>query len=230
MKIVGIIGGLGPETTAEFYLDVIFSCQRDYKVSRPNVLISSVPLPYKIEEDLITKNTGGERYIPYLTEEAQRLEKAGADFLVIPCNTVHVFINEVRKSVNIPVLSIIEETVKFININKFKKVGIVATLTTIKSKLYETNFQKEGIEYLKPNNKQQDKIGKIILNLVTGKVKDEDRSELIKIIDDFKPKEVDCVALACTDFQLLITEHNSIKIFDTMKVLADATVRELLRE
>jgi aspartate/glutamate racemase len=58
MKTVGVIGGLGPETTSEFYLDVIFSCHTQNKIQRPHVLIASVPLPYQIEEDLITKNEG----------------------------------------------------------------------------------------------------------------------------------------------------------------------------
>ncbi len=124
MKTVGIIGGLGPETTAEFYLDIIFSCQKKNKTQRPPIIISSVPLKFKIEQDLIMKNKGAKRYIPFLTKEAKRLEKSGADFLVMPCNSLHVFINEIRQAVKIPVLSIIEETIKFLKKNKLKRVGI----------------------------------------------------------------------------------------------------------
>ena len=185
MKTVGIIGGLGPETTSEFYLDIIFSCYKKTKEARPGIIIASVPLPYQIEEDLITKNIGSERYIPFLVNEAKRLEKAGADFLVMPCNSLHVFIKEIRNAVDIPVLSIVEETVKF----------------------------------LKKNN----------LNLVTGQQKNRDREDLIQIINDFEKKDVDCVALACTDLQLLIPKHPRLKIFDTMKIFADATVEEILK-
>tara|TARA_Y100000310_G_C20554970_1_gene750046 strand:- start:117 stop:806 length:690 start_codon:yes stop_codon:yes gene_type:complete len=228
MKNVGIIGGLGPETTSEFYLDIVFSCYKKTKKARPGILISSVPLPYKIEEDLIMKNKGSERYIPFLCSEAKRLEKAGADFLVMPCNSLHVFIEEIRDSVDIPVLSIIEETVKFLKKNKFKKVGIVSTSATIKNKLYEDAFEKSKIEYVTPNAFQQAKMGKFILNLVKGQQKNRDREELIKIINDFEKKDVDCVALACTDLQLLIPEHAKLKIFDTMKVFADATVKKVV--
>ena len=129
MKTVGIIGGLGPETTSEFYLDIVFSCQKKSKTSRPGVIIASVPLPYKIEEDLITKNKGSERYIPFLVNEAKRLEKAGADFIVMPCNSLHVFIKEIRNAVDIPVLSIIEETVKFLKKNNLNNVGLPNALT-----------------------------------------------------------------------------------------------------
>jgi aspartate racemase len=228
MKTVGIIGGLGPETTAEFYLDIIFSTYKKSKEQRPSILISSVPLPYQIEADLIERNEGGERYIPYLTKEAKRLEKAGADFLVMPCNSLHVFIEEIRKSVSIPVLSIIEETVKYVKDKDYKKVGIISTSATIENKLYENAFKDATIDYVTPDDFQQAKMGKIILNLVTGQQRNEDRKEIIKIIDTFDTKEVDCVALACTDLQLLIPKHESLKVFDTMKVLADATVRELI--
>jgi len=226
MKTVGIIGGLGPETTSEFYLDIVFSCQKKSKTSRPGVIISSVPLPYQIEEDLITENKGSERYIPFLTNEAKRLEKSGADFLVMPCNSLHVFIEEIRKAVNIPVLSIVEETVKFLKKNDFKKVGIVSTSATIQNKLYENAFQENAMDYVTPDEFQQAKMGKFILNLVTGQQKNRDREELIQIINDFK--DVDCVLLACTDLQLLIPKHPTLKIFDTMKIFADATVEKIL--
>lgn len=228
MKTVGIIGGLGPETTSEFYLDIIFSCQRKDKSARPGIIIASVPLPYEIEEDLILRNEGSDRYIPYLVAEAQRLEQAGADFIVMPCNSLHIFINQIRKSVSIPVLSIIEETVKFLKRENFGSVGIVSTSATIKNKLYENAFAENNIQYIAPDELQQARMGKFILNLVTGQQKNRDRDELISIIGDFEDKNVDCVILACTDLQLLIPQHTKLKIFDTMKILADSTTEAIL--
>jgi aspartate racemase len=229
MKTVGIIGGLGPETTSEFYLDVIFSCYKKDQTARPGLVIASVPLPYKIEEDLIMRSEGSERMVPFLIAEAQRLEKAGADFVVMPCNSLHVFIEQIRESVKVPVLSIIEETVAFLKANGFKKVGIVSTSATIRNKLYENAFEAARIAYETPNALEQEKMGKFIMNLVMGQKSNKDRDELVEIINDFENKNVDCVMLACTDLQLLIPKHPTLKIFDTMKVLADATVREILR-
>jgi aspartate/glutamate racemase len=71
-------------------------------------------------------------------------------------------------------------------------------------------------------------MGKFILNLVTGMQNNKDRDELIQIINDFEQKSVDCVVLACTDLQLLIPQHPTLKIFDTMKIFAQATVNKLL--
>ena len=229
MKTIGIIGGLGPETTSEFYLDIVFSCQKKDKTARPSVIIASVPLPYKIEEDAISKNIGIEKCLPFLISEAKRLEKAGADFIVMPCNSLHIFIKDIRDAVKIPVLSIVEETVKFLKKNNFKKVGIVSTSATIDNKLYENAFRENDISYETPDDFQQAKLGKFILNLVTGQQNNKDREELVKIIGDFENKNVDCVVLACTDLQLLIPKHPNLKIFDTMKIFADASVEKILK-
>jgi aspartate racemase len=228
MKTVGIIGGLGPDTTAEFYLDVVFSCQKRDKTARPSIIIASVPLPYQIEEDAITKNVGIDKCLPFLVQEAKRLEKAGAEFIVMPCNSLHLFIKEIRESVSIPVLSIIEETVKFIQKNDFHKVGIVSTSATIKNKLYENALKQNNIGYETPDDFQQEKMGKFIINLVTGQQNNKDREGLIAIINDFENKNIDCVILTCTDLQLLMPKHPTLKIFDTMKILVEATVEKVL--
>jgi len=228
MKTVGIIGGLGPETTSEFYLDVIFVFQKKNNINRAPVIISSVPLPYIIELESILKNKGVRRNLPYLVNEAKRLEKAGVDFIVMPCNSLHIFINEIRNSVNIPVLSIIEETVKYIKKKKIKKAGIISTAITVKNKLYETELLKNDISFLGVSTKEQSKLNKIILNIVKGKKNKADFVYLMKIIENLNTKSVDCVLLACTDLQLLEPKHPSIKIFDTMQIFAEATADYML--
>lgn len=228
MKSVGVIGGLGPETTAEFYLEVIFQCQKSDTTQRPLILISSVPLLFEIERDLIATNTGKERYIPYLVKEAQRLEKSGVDFLVMPCNSLHIFINEIRESVSIPVLSIVEETVATLSKKSTKKVGLISTSATIKNKVYENSFTAAGIDFVTPDDLQRAKMDKIIQNLISGRHMNDDREYIQEVIGDLTTKGVESVALACTDLQILLPESGNIAVFDTMKVLAEATVSEIL--
>ena len=229
MKTVGIIGGLGPQTTSEFYLVIIFLCQERDKNTRPAVLISSVPLPYKMEEEAITQNLGLERYIPFLTKEAQRLEKAGADFIVMPCNSLHIFIKEIRESVSIPILSIVEETINFLKKKNMQNVGIISTSITTKNKLYESAFSENSIGYSIPDENQQNRITQVIVNLVNARREEKDRGELMSIIDSFSNQKLNCVVLACTDLQLLEPTHPTIKIFDTMKIFSQATVENILK-
>ncbi len=227
MKTVGIIGGLGPETTAEFYLDVVFGSLQKEGSKRPPVLLWNVPLLMEIEHDLLQKATGAERYLPFLVDAAQRLEKAGADFLVLPCNTLHIFIDEIRAAVAIPVLSIVEETTHFLQQKHIHSVGIIATTASLEKKVYENHFLEAELKHIAPPPFQQAKLGKIISNLVSGRHSNADRQFLLSIIEDFEKKNVSTVLLACTDLQLLIPQHTSLQIFDTMKILVDATVRTL---
>lgn len=168
MKRIGIIGGVGAETTAKFYLDIILKSKR-LKVNRnPSIVISSVSIPHNIESDFILENRGSERYIPLLFLEAKRLESAEVDFIVMPCNSLHIFIEHIRDSVDVPVLSIVEETVKFILKNNFKKIGLISTSATLENKLYENIFIENNISFISPDKLDQKKIGSIILNLVNG--------------------------------------------------------------
>ena len=186
MQTTGIIGGLGPETTAEFYLKLIFSSFKNNKKKRPPLLIWSIPLEYKLEKDFITKAQGIEKYIPYLQDAAKRLEKGGADFIVIPCNSVHLAIEAVRQVVRIPVLSIVEETEKFLKKRRIKEIALLATNPTIKTNLY----QLKGIKIHLPTDKDQEKIGQLINNLVRSRYSDDDRMELTKIIQKFAQKNI----------------------------------------
>lgn len=229
MKTVGIIGGLGPETTSEFYLELIFSCQKLNKVNRPPILIYSVPLPYDIEEDVTARGKGEERCIPFILEAAKKLEKAGADFVVMPCNSLHAFIENIRSAIKIPVLSIVEETTKFLKKENISEVGIISTSITLNKKLYENSFMANGIKQIAPDDFQQAKIGKMIHNLVSNRYGNKDREELIKVINDFETKRNYHVILACTDLQLLKPHHPRLKIYDTMKIFAEATVQEILK-
>jgi len=228
MKSVGVIGGLGPETTAEFYLEVIFQCQKLNNVQRPSIVIASVPLPFEIERDLIATNTGKERYIPFLIAEAKRLEKSGVDFLVMPCNSLHVFIDDIRNAVNIPVLSIVEETIKYMQQNDFTKVGLVSTSATVANNVYESKLQESNISFVTPDGLQRAKMDQIIQRLIEGIHLNKDRETITTTIENLVTQGVDCVALACTDLQLLLPDSKEVTIFDTMKVLAESTVREIL--
>lgn len=222
MKTVGIIGGLGPETTTKFYMEIVFSCSKIRK-QRPNILISNVAVPLLVEEEIIKDNKNEEKILPFLINSAKQLEKGGADFIVIPCNTVHVFINEIRNSVNIPVLSIIEETSKFLAGKHLGEIGLLATGSTIKNKLFVRDALC-GIRVKNPSKLQQNKINDIIHHLVDNIDTDKDKTELTNIMKDLK---INHFLLACTDLQLISEGIDNSTIFDTMNILAKATVKEM---
>lgn len=224
MQIVGIIGGLGPETTARFYMEVVFACSK-ISGKRPQILISNVAIPLKIEKELIIEAKNEKNILPFLIDAARQLEKGGADFIVMPCNTAHIFIEEIRESVDIPVLSIIEETSIFLKKKKIKEIGLLAATATIKNRLFVANLKKIGIKIKTLNDLNQLEINNIINRLVNNKHNDKDKQKLVGIINEFKVK---AVILACTDLQILSPECSGTKIFDTMDILAKATIRKVI--
>lgn len=227
MKTVGIIGGLGPETSAKFQLKIISLYLKNNKKQRPPILSWNIPLPLKIEEDLIIRNFGEKRYFPFLIEAAKILEKGGADFLVMPCNTMHIFIEEIKKAVNIPVLSIVDETISVIKGKNISRIGILATSTTLNKKLFLSKLKALGIKSVIPNKKQQKKLDQLILRLAMSKYNPKDKIELDKIIKRMIRGGIKHIILACTDLQIIIQRRSDVQILDTMKILANASVTKI---
>jgi aspartate racemase len=229
-KTVGIIGGLGPETTAEFYLELIKKSKKINAQYRPEMIIINVAMDTVVEESFIRGNNESEEYIKILVLAAKKLEKAGADFLVIPCNSVHIFIEEIRKSVKIPVLSIVEETKNFLVQSKIKKIGLLATSATLNAKLYQKAFTKDEIETLVPNSEEQKELNMSINKLVNNEDSKKEKILVKKIIKKLAKEKVNTILLACTDLQLVAPKINNIKIEDTMMILVEKTVNEIFRK
>ncbi len=221
MKTVGIIGGVGSETTADFYMEIISGCQKIDHSARPLVLISSIPIPYQIEKYAILHNEKLEAVLPYLVNEAKRLEKAGADFIVLPCNSLHLFVNEIRKEIQIPLLSIIEETVKYLSIEKINRIGILSTSVTNKHQLYDDELNKANIKFDRLSDTDQQEVDQIIYRIVKGKFTQVDETMLSACMNRYS----DCgsILLACTDLQILVENQHKMKVYDTMKILAEST-------
>lgn len=228
MKTVGIMGGLGPDTTTKFYLQIISAFSRLSVPIRPQILIYNVPLPIQIEKEAITEAKGEEKCLPFLIEAAKTLEKGGVDFIVMPCNSLHVFIEEIRRAVNIPVLSIVDETVKFLQSQNCKQVGLLATQIIIDRKLYKNKLGAFGIREIVLCDQDQSKIGQIIYHLVMGNSTEEDKDALDNMINDLIGLGAKTIVLACTDLQLLVLTHKDAEIIDTMQILLDATIKKML--
>jgi len=226
-KIVGIIGGMGPEATSDFYLELTRMTQENCS-SRPSILISSLPIEFSIEENFIKKGTGKEEFFKWICDGIRSLEKSGVNFIVIPCNTVHIFIEKLRERTKIPILSITEETARVCSDKKFKKVGLLSTELTIKQRLYDKEFEKNGVKLIKVNDKDQKKLSNIIHKIVIDETGKEEQISLERMIEDLKNRGSEAIILGCTDLQILIKNDMGIEIIDSMHTLAKATFERLL--
>ena len=145
--------------------------------------------------------------VDILIKDAKRLEASEVDFLVITCNTAHYFYKEISESVNIPVINIIEETIKYAKEKGYKKLGILATTGNIQTKLYQNMCKKYDIQYLVlDDNRQKDLMDIIYKNIKSGK--DADMNKFNKIVDYLKDNDCDGAILGCTELSILKNDNN----------------------
>lgn len=222
MKTIGVIGGLGPETTEKFYNRLITLAKKENSPNRPNIIIINTPISYKEENDLLACGIIGTGYKECIINVAKTLEKAGADFIVMPCNTLHIFIEDLRESVNITVLSILEEVTKNLKNDNVKDIGVVSTGFTAKHQLYENILVPQGMHCKHPSILHQKELDSIINRLVSGKLDETDKQTLEDVIASLDESNI---LLGCTDLQLLNPLVDSVTIHDTMAILAEATIK-----
>ncbi len=222
MKTVGIIGGLGPEATNHLILKIIEGFELSGETSRPNILVDFVPVGIETESNLILKNEPGD-FVEILTNSAKRLA-VSAVFVIIACNSVHMFVDNIRSAVDIPVLSVIDEVCGL----DLKEVGILATEFTIKNKLFEHAGNLHN-----PDMMSQLAINATIDKLVKRKSIDQvDVEKIESLLSFWEQKMVFTCILGCSEMQLLSKLWKKwskrIKFIDTMDILAKATVKNLL--
>ncbi|MBU4562061.1 amino acid racemase, partial [bacterium] len=158
-KIIGILGGMGPEATIDLFYKIIKFTPAEKDQDHLRIIIDNNP---KIPDRTAAILGKGEDPLPALRESARNLEKAGADFIVIPCNTAHYFLSSIQKNVKIPVLNMIEEAASETQqrIPQIKKVGLLASIGTYKTEIYHQQFKKFNIEVIYPNEKDKEEVMK----------------------------------------------------------------------
>ena len=230
MKTLGIIGGLGPESTIDYYGKIIaLYRERTGDGSYPQFIINSVNLKKGLDF-MDANNLPG--MADYLVEEIGKLILAGATFGLISANTPHIVFDEVASRSSIPLISIVEATCTAAKAKKLKRLALFGTRYTMQATFYQKVFSREGIELLLPGPEDQTYIHDKYLNeLVSGKFLPATRAGLLAIVDRLKTaSDIDGVILAGTELPLILrdSEHNGIPLLDTTKIHCEAAVTEML--
>lgn len=228
MNKVGIIGGFGPETTSEFMLMLISMWKENKPNTRPELLIWNSDMDENIEKSFIQNNKNHQQMMSHLIKGARILEKSGSDFLVLPCNSLHIFIDDLRKSVKIPVLSILDITASHLKKCNISKVGIIATEVTMKSNLFAFELSKNNIEMITPSRNSQTAINKMITNLVSNNP--VSKNDFDRTVLDLRNSGATDILLACTDLQLIQPHNQRLGFIDTLHLLGQATVDMMLQQ
>ncbi|KEK24561.1 aspartate/glutamate racemase family protein [Bacillus gaemokensis] len=222
--MIGILAGMGPKSTGPFVDTVVEQCQKIYDAKHdmdfPHMMIYSCPTPFYMDRPIDHKAM--ERAI---ITGAQKLESTGVDFIAMPCNTAHLYFNQLQDSVSVPILNMADETIKEIP-NHVKKITLLATDVTVQSGIYQDGISKRGIDYIHKDNWQTD-ITKIISKIKAGNL--SEASELWHTLCIELAEAVDAVIIACTDLNVVSgAEIHNLCFVDSASCLAKAVVHKYL--
>ena len=222
-KTVGVLGGLGPMATVYFYDMVVEMTEAKRDQDHLDMIIMNrATTPDRTAYIL---GSSDDSPLDYIVRDAKRLEAAGADFLVLTCNTAHYFYNAIVEGLGIPLINMIEETVVHAKKKGHKKIGILATTGNINTGLYQDMCVKHSMDYYVPSQPVQEMVMNIIYDQVkAGKKADMD--QFSKIIGVLKAEGCDCAILGCTELSIIKKDEKLPNDFfvDSSEVLAMTTI------
>jgi aspartate racemase len=225
--LVGIFGGMGPEATANLYAEIVRLTPATEDQQHLPTLIYSRP---QVPDRSACIASGSREIVPYLKEAVRRLERGGASFIAIPCNTVHYYHDEMQRAVRIPVLNMIEETADTVLCEhpKARTVGLLASNGTVNSRLYEKAFEARGLRVLLPAPRvQQSCVMDAVYSIKAGGSKEGQARLLAQAADGLVARGADVIVLGCTEIPLAFERRRTrVPVVNATEVLALAAIRE----
>ena len=231
MKTAGMIGGLGPESTIDYYRSILARYRaRKPDGGYPHLIINSLD----VDKGIAMLDAGRlDDLADYLASGVETLVRAGADFGFIAANTPHLVFEEVQRRSVIPLLSIVRATSERARALGLKKVGLFGTGFTMRASFYPEEFQRVGIALVTPKESERDFIHKIYIGeLLKNQFLAETRAEILGIARRMQAEAgVEAIVLAGTELPLLLRDlaNDGIEFLDTTVIHVEAVVDELLR-
>ncbi len=229
MRTLGIVGGIGPESTVDYYRSLIHVWREQTKDgSSPSIVLNSIDLKKML--DMIGANQFSE-VIEYLAEAVQRLARAGADVGLFAANTPHIVFDELQRRSPIPLISIVEATREAAEELRLRRLGLFGIRITMQGRFYPDVFSKAGIALVVPDENEQAYIHDKYMNeLVKGVLLPETRERLLAIADRLaKQEHAQGIILAGTELPLILRETTcGIPFLDTTQIHVKAALRRLL--
>jgi aspartate racemase len=230
MKSVGIIGGIGPESTVEYYRLMIAAYrERRPDGSAPSIIVNSIDLRKMLA--LIAANQLVE-VTAYLVDEVEKLARSGAEIGLLAANTPHIVFDEISRRSPIPLISIVEATCAAAKVLKLRKPGLFGTRFVMQGQFYREVFSKAEISLIAPEPEEQAYIHDKYMNeLVNGRIVPRTRERLLAIVEAMRGRErIDGLILGGTELSLILgdVEDRGIPFLDTTRIHVTAVLDRLL--
>ena len=224
-KVVGILGGMGPEATIDIFTDIVKQTNAKNDNDHLRIIIDNNPkLPSR--QDAILK--GSENPGPAMALTAKNIEKAGADFIILGANTAHYFYNYVKEAVDIPVLHIIGETVlETVNtIKNIKKVGVLATKGAMKTGMFQDAFNEYGIAVIDVPEEINDLIHTAVFSFRSEGLNDKNKEMMENAAAFLIENGAQAIIMGCTEIPLILDAQKvSVKLINPNTIIADVAVK-----
>lgn len=231
MKTIGLLGGMSWESTSEYY-KVINEGIKDKLGGLHSAKIALYSIDFDPMEKL-QQQKDWEGSAEILIDAAQRIQAAGADFLLICTNTMHKVADQVEEALKIPLLHIADSTAEILVEKGIKKVGLLGTAFTMEEDFYRGRMKKQyGLEIITPGETDRAFVHKMIYQeLCLGQVKDKSKIEFLRIIESMSENGAEGVILGCTEIGMLVNQGDtSVTLFDTVQIHASKAVEMALSE
>lgn len=219
MKKLGLVGGMGPESTIPYYHDIVYGVKDKIGGNVfPKLTIECVNVFEVLEL------CGQEKYdelVDYLMHAIHNLEKSGADFAALSANTPHIVFDRLKEQASIPLVSIIEACCNEAKRRNYNKIGLLGTIFTMKGTFFKKPFIENGIQVIVPTDDEIQYINeKIAKELELGIVKPDTLIEFQKIITRMEKEQgIEAIVLGCTELPLILNDAvSSVPCLDTMKI------------
>ena len=226
MKKIGILGGLGPEASNKFCeLLIKHKHVQEDQDHIPFIHYCNTKIPNRINY-ISGKNTRNP--VPEMINSCKVLEKMGVDCIIIPCNTIHTLLPEIQEKISIPIINIIRLLVKSIKLNNpfIRKIGVLGTTLTIELKLYERYLNLVGIDVIRLNLKDQEKLVMRSIYDIKGGQKKEPKKLLIEASNRLTDLGAEALIMGCTEIPLVLKQKDiSIDIYDPMENCAKEIIK-----
>lgn len=227
---IGVIGGMGPLATADFYLRLVRATPAAVDQDHLHVLIDSNP---EIPDRTAAIEGRGPDPTPALIVTAQRLVRAGAEILVMPCNSAHAFLDAIRRAVPVRVLDIMEEVASAAAALRPlpRTAALLATAGTVRQRLYHTALGRRGIAVVVPDAEDQRAVSEVIAAVKAGDVGSAVRSRARDVARRMVQAGAEVIVLGCTELPLVLAPQDAaVPVLDGTEILARAAIREGLGE
>lgn len=231
MKTIGLIGGMSWESTLEYYKILNESVKE-----RVGGLHSArcVVYSFDFEEIEELQHQGNwNKLTELMIEAAQKLEKTGAELIIICTNTMHKMADEVQRAIKIPLIHIADATAEVTKEKRLKKVGLFGTKFTMEEDFYKKRItEKHGIEVIIPNKDERELIHNVIYNeLCLGILNPESKARFKEIVENLISNGAEGIILGCTEIPLLIKQEDiQVPVFDTTTIHAKSAVEFALKD